>query len=107
VPEKKIFPYKWVGVGALVVGVVGIAVGAPLLAIDGEPTCDLPDPKHSCKEVYDTAGGGAALVTIGALGIAAGVSLIVVDVVLHKRAARHVAVAPMAGGAMLTSQWQF
>jgi hypothetical protein len=56
--------------------------------------------------VWDTKGGGAALVTIGVLGVAAGISLIVVDVVVKKRNAR-LSVAPTLGGAMLTSQWAF
>jgi hypothetical protein len=104
--EKKRFPYKWVGVGSLILGVVGIAAGAPLIVIDGEPTCDLPNPRQNCKDVWDTKGGGAALVTIGVLGVAAGISLIVVDVVVKKRNTR-LSVAPTLGGAMLTSQWQF
>ncbi len=108
--EKKRFPWLGLGIGSLVVGVVGIAIGAPLIAIDGQPTCDPgagKDPKTACPDVWDTGAGGAALVTIGVLGVAAGVSLIVVDVVVKKRRAGHVSVAPLSGGAMLTSQWQF
>jgi hypothetical protein len=105
--EKKGFPWKAVAATSLVVGVVGIAIGAPLLAIDGQPTCDKPDPKHSCPEVYDTAGGGAALVTVGVLGVAAGVSLFVVDALVRKRNAPRVSVAPLRGGAMLSSDWRF
>jgi hypothetical protein len=108
--EKKHFPWLGVGIGSLVLGVVGIAVGAPLIAIDGQPTCDPgagKDPKTSCPDVWDTGAGGAAMVTIGVLGVAAGVSLIVVDVVVKKKRAAHVSVAPTARGAMLTGQLEF
>ena len=42
---EKMFPWRPVAIASLVVGVVGIAVGAPLVAIDGNPTCNSPEPK--------------------------------------------------------------
>ncbi len=104
--ERKGFPWRAVAISSLVVGVVGIVAGAPLLAIDGQPTCSLPDPKHSCKNVYDTAGGGAALVTIGVAGIAAAAVLFYVDYRTRHRAAR-LTVAPITGGAMLSTSMRF
>jgi hypothetical protein len=109
-PDKKPFPWLGLGIGSLVVGVVGIAIGAPLLAIDGQYTncpSNAKDPKTQCPDVWDTGGGGAALLTLGVLGVAAGVSLIVVDVVVVRKRKAHVAVAPTPGGAMLTARMQF
>ena len=106
VKEKKSFPWRGMAIGSLVVGVVGIAIGAPLLAIDGQPTCNSPNPKTSCPNLWNTAGGGAALVTLGVLGVAAGTALFVVDYTVRHRTTR-VTVAPTLGGAMLTSQWRF
>ena len=49
------------GIGLAAAGVLGIAVGAPLLAIDGEGTnCDgppMPD-KSNCADLYNTGTGG-------------------------------------------------
>jgi hypothetical protein len=107
--ERKHFPWLGLGIGSLVVGVVGIAIGAPLIAIDGTPTCDPgpgKDPKTQCPDVWDTKGAGGALVALGVLGVAAGVSLIVVDVMVRKHKSR-VSMSPTARGAMLTGQWQF
>ncbi len=92
----KIFPWRWLGVGSLVLGVVGLAVGIPLLVIDGRPTCDLPDPIHSCPQLYNTLGGGAALVAIGGAAIVAGSVFLVLD---HRaRAQVQVSFQPFLGG---------
>jgi hypothetical protein len=71
--DKKPVPWRWLAVGMLGVGVVGLAVGIPLLAIDGNPTCSAPagqDPKKVCKELYDTAAGGGVMLAVGLAGLA-------------------------------------
>jgi hypothetical protein len=68
-------PWRVIAFTTLAVGVVGIVSGAPLLAIDGRPTCDKPNPITTCPEVYNTVAGGASLVALGVAGLAtAGVS---------------------------------
>jgi hypothetical protein len=97
-----------VAITSLVVGVVGIAVGAPLVAIDGNPTCNLPNPRTSCADVYNTIGGGAAMLTIGIAGVAASGVLFYFDHRARKRAATaSVAVTPLVGGAQLTAGGRF
>jgi hypothetical protein len=56
------------------VGVVGIAVGAPLIAIDGNGTnCrgEARADKRNCQDLYSTMAGGATLTAIGAVSLAA------------------------------------
>ena len=52
------------------VALVGIVSGAPLVAMGGDPTCDLPSPRKTCPRVYATTGGGATLLTFGLLAAA-------------------------------------
>jgi hypothetical protein len=71
--DKKPVPWRWLAVGMLGVGVVGLAVGIPLLAIDGNPTCTPPpgqDPRKVCKELYDTAAGGGVMLAVGLASLA-------------------------------------
>jgi hypothetical protein len=105
-PEKKMFPWRAVAITSLVVGVVGIAVGAPLVAIDGNPTCNLPNPKTACPDVYNTVGGGAAMLTLGIGGVAASAVLFYFDHRARKRATT-VTLLPMQGGAYLSASGRF
>ena len=84
---QKMFPWRPLAITSLVIGVVGIAVGAPLVAIDGNPTCNLPNPRTSCPDVYNTVGGGAAMLTIGIAGVAASGVMFYLDHRARKRAA--------------------
>jgi hypothetical protein len=59
----------WIGVG---VGVFAGFVGARLIAIDGDGTCDGP-AGNQCPHLYSTKGWGITSVVGGALAIAAGV----------------------------------
>jgi hypothetical protein len=104
--EKKMFPWRAVAITSLVVGVVGIAVGAPLVAIDGNPTCNLPNPKTSCPDVYNTKGGGAAMLTLGIAGVAASGVLFYFDHRARKKAAT-VSLSPLPGGAYLSAGGTF
>ena len=105
--EKKMFPWRAVAISSLVVGVVGIAVGAPLVAIDGNPTCSLPNPRTSCPDVYNTKGGGAAMLTLGIAGVAASGVLFYLDHRARKKAATTVSVMPLSGGAYLSAGGTF
>ena len=104
--EKKMFPWRPVAIASLVVGVVGIAVGAPLVAIDGNPTCSSPDPRHSCANVYNTVGGGATMLTLGIAGVAASAVLFYFDHRARKQATT-VSVSPTVGGASLSLSGRF
>jgi hypothetical protein len=59
-----------IGVVSGSLAVVGIVSGAPLVAIDGDPTCDLPNPRTTCPRAYTTVGGGATLLAVGLLAAA-------------------------------------
>jgi hypothetical protein len=72
-------PWRALAFASIGAGVVGLAIGVPLLVIDGKPTCNSPDPTHSCKHVYNTVGGGATLVALGGLGLLASVPLFYFD----------------------------
>jgi hypothetical protein len=100
------FPWRALAISSLVVGVVGIAIGAPLVAIDGNPTCNLPNPKTSCPDVYNTVGGGAAMLTLGIAGVAASGVLFYLDHRARKRAAT-VVVLPLQGGAFVSTGGRF
>jgi hypothetical protein len=104
--QQKMFPWRAVAITSLVVGVVGIAIGAPLVAIDGNPTCNLPNPRTSCPDVYNTLGGGAAMLTIGIAGVAASGVLFYLDHRARKRAAT-VSVLPLSGGAYVSAGGRF
>jgi hypothetical protein len=102
------FPWRAVAIASTVAGVVGIAVGIPLLVIDGDPTCDAPNPRKNCPEVYNTAGGGAALLTLGVGGVAAGAVLFYLDYrSRHRPATPRLSFAPLAGGGLVTASGQF
>ncbi|MFH1131853.1 MAG: hypothetical protein V1754_10995 [Pseudomonadota bacterium] len=64
----------WTGVAAAGAGVLGIIIGAPLLAINGNYTnCDdRPlDDKYRCKDIHDTAAGGVVLTGAGIMALTA------------------------------------
>jgi hypothetical protein len=106
--ERRPFPWRSVAIGSLAVGVVGLAIGIPLVAIDGQPTCDLPNPRRSCPEVYNTGGGGGTLVAFGAAGLAASGVLFYLDYrARHRPPAARLAVTPTVGGTLLTAGGRF
>jgi hypothetical protein len=105
-PEKRMFPWRALAISSLVLGVVGLAVGIPLLAIDGNPTCNSPNPRTACPEVYNTVGGGAAMLTVGVLGLAGSAVLFYFDHRARKRATT-VTLMPLNGGAYLSAGGRF
>jgi hypothetical protein len=62
--------WKVIGIVSGAFAVVGIVSGSPLVALGGDPTCDLPDPRKTCPRVYKTTGGGATLLAFGLLAAA-------------------------------------
>ncbi|MDB4965954.1 MAG: hypothetical protein JWN44_1643 [Myxococcales bacterium] len=104
--EKKAFPWRPVAIASLAVGLVGVVVGIPLLAIDGQPTCNSPNPRMSCPEVYNTVGGGAAMLTVGLAGVAASGALFYFD---HRarKARPTVMLTPTQGGVYLSAGGHF
>ena len=105
--EKKMFPWRPVAIASLAVGVVGLAVGIPLMAIDGNPTCSLPNPRTSCPNVYNTMGGGATMLTLGLAGVAASGVLFYLDHRARKKASTTVSVLPTVGGAFVSAGGTF
>jgi hypothetical protein len=104
--EKKMFPWRAVAITSLVVGVVGIAIGAPLVAIDGNPTCNSANPRQTCPDVYNTLGGGATMLTLGIAGVAASAARFYFDHRARKRATT-VTLLPLSGGAYLSAGGHF
>ena len=104
--EKRMFPWRAVAISSLAVGVVALAIGIPLLAIDGNPTCSLPNPRQACPEVYNTLGGGAAMLTVGVIGVAASGVLFYFDHRARKRAAG-LSLLPLNGGVHLSAGGRF
>lgn len=105
--EKKTFPWRPLAIASLAVGVVGIAVGIPLVVIDGQPTCSLPNPRMSCPEVYNTVGGGATMLTLGIVGAAASGVLFYFDHRARTRPRPTVLVVPTSNGAYVTAGGSF
>jgi hypothetical protein len=107
--ERRHFPWRPVAFASLAVGIVGLAVGIPLVVIDGRPTCDAADPVHQCKEVYNTVGGGGTMLALGAIGLVASVPLFYFDYRDRHRAltALRLFGAPAVGGGTLTLEGRF
>jgi hypothetical protein len=103
--ERKPFPWRWVAIGSLAVGVVGLAVGIPLVVIDGRYT-DCPamttNPMKQCKSIENTLGGGATLTVLGSLGLAASGVLFYFDWRSRHQATTRVSVSPLPGGAFVS-----
>lgn len=104
--ERKRFPWRAVAISSLAVGLVGVVVGIPLLAIDGQPTCSAPNPRTSCPDVYNTVGGGATMLSLGIAGIAASGVLFYYD---HRarKARPTVMLLPTQGGVYLSAGGRF
>jgi hypothetical protein len=111
VKEKKPIPWRGLAIGSLALGVVGIAIGAPLIAIDGQPTCSAPagmDPKKFCKNVYNTAGGGGTMLAVGIVGLAGAGVLFYFDYRSRHQHPTTVSLVPLLeGGALATVGTRF
>lgn len=102
----------WPTLAAAGVGVLGLAVGIPLLSMDGDPTNCRGEPRpdgRNCADVYSTSGAGWAMTTIGIAGLATAGVLAYFYFTSGKRekasawlrGQRTVAVTPLDGGLML------
>lgn len=72
-PKKRAWPL-WPAILTASLGVVGIAVGAPLVAIDGNGTNCRGEPREdlrNCQDLYATAAGGWTLTGLGLGSLAA------------------------------------
>lgn len=101
--ERKPFPWRGVAIGSLAAGVVGLAVGIPLLVIDGRYTncpSGTTDPVHQCKSINSTVGGGAAMTALGVVGLAAAGVSFYFDWKQRHRPAPQVSLVPVQGGGM-------
>jgi hypothetical protein len=105
--ETKHFPWRPVAIASLSAGLVMVVAGIPLMAIDGQPTCSLPNPRQSCSDVYNTMGGGATLLTLGVLGAAASGVMFYFDHKQRKQSRPTVWVTPLQGGAFLATGGRF
>ncbi|HZS37265.1 MAG TPA: hypothetical protein VFF06_10575 [Polyangia bacterium] len=106
--EKRGFPLKLVlGIAAGVVGIIGISVGAYLVSIDGNPTCDAMDPVHHCKEVYNTVGGGGALIALGIVSLAGAGTLLYFEFRPTPKTQARIGLVPTIGGGTLTLGGRF
>jgi hypothetical protein len=105
--SERIFPWRALAITSLVVGVGAIAGGAALVAIDGQPTCGLANPKQSCPDVYNTVGGGAALLSLGIAGLAASGAMFYLDHRARHRPHPTITFIPTKDGAYLTASGRF
>jgi hypothetical protein len=108
----------WPTLAAAGVGVLGLAVGIPLLSMDGDPTNCRGEPRpdgRNCSDVYSTSGAGWAMTTIGIAGLATAGVLAYLYFTSGKRekasawlrGERTVAVTPLQGGLMLGAGGSF
>jgi hypothetical protein len=105
--REKHFPWRTMAITSLVVGVAGIAAGSALVAIDGQPTCGLPNPKQACPDVYNTMGGGAALLSFGLAGVAASGAMFYLDYRVRHKPHPTVMVIPTRDGAFVSAGGHF
>lgn len=108
---RKPFPWRSVAIGSAAAGLVGIAIGIPLVVIDGRYT-DCPagttDPMRQCKQINQTLGGGATVLTLGLAGAAASGVLFYLDYrSRHRKPAPQLSIVPLEGGAFATVGGRF
>jgi hypothetical protein len=102
VRERRHVPWRALAFSSIGLGVIGVAVGVPLLVINGRPTCSSADATHTCKRVYNTVGGGATMVALGGIGFLASVPLFYFDYRdRHQMGSLSMSTGVIAGGAGL------
>ena len=102
-PALKIAGITTLGVGAA----TGVA-GAVLWGMDGRPhraSCDTPDARGECPNMYSSRTGGIALTAVGAAALGVGAALLVVDRVRRGRDDAQTSARLRFGGASL--KWSF
>lgn len=71
--------YAALGWVLTVTGGILTGIGAWLIVVDGETTCDDGRGRTTCPTVHDTKKGGLAAIGIGATALGSGITLLVVD----------------------------
>jgi hypothetical protein len=66
--------FAYMGLG---LGITSTAIGAVLLGLDGEPTCD--GPLEECPTLWDTQAGGIAVTSVGAALLVGAAVLFLLD----------------------------
>lgn len=114
-PAKRVWPL-WPAIVAGGVGVVGIVVGAPLVAIDGNGTnCrgDARPDNRNCADLYKTAGGGWTLTAMGIAGLATSGVLLYLHLSTRPKEGRSASIETLAvtpvpeGGVMVGAGGRF
>ena len=80
---------KWVALG---VAVAGLGAGIPLMALDGQGTCD---GGNRCPDNYETLAPGVAVTAVGGAAVVGAVVLFVLDARNKKRARHQAGIAPV------------
>jgi hypothetical protein len=108
-PDTKRVPWRWIGVGTVVGGVVFLSIGAGVASIDGKPTCGGPDPIHTCKSVYSTAAGGGIMIALGLASLGTSAAMFYMDWKSRQPAKTTWApvLAPVQNGAMAGAVGRF
>lgn len=108
----------WPVLAAAGVGVLGLAVGIPLVAMDGDPTNCRGEPRpdgRNCQDVYSTSGAGWTFTTMGIAGLATAGVLFYLYLTSPKRDAttaglpwlHRVSIAPAQGGLLMGASGTF
>jgi hypothetical protein len=114
----------WPVLAAAGVGVLGLAVGIPLVAMDGDPTNCRGEPRpdgRNCQDVYSTSGAGWTFTTMGIAGLATAGVLFYLYLTSPKRDANlkgdskvaelpwlhQVSIAPAQGGFLMGARGTF
>ena len=109
----------WPVLAAAGVGVLGLAVGIPLVAMDGDPTNCRGEPRsdgRNCQDVYSTSGAGWTFTTMGIAGLATAGVLFYLYLTSPKRGGstkaelpwlHRVSIAPAQGGLLMGASGTF
>jgi hypothetical protein len=109
-PSRRSWPL-WPALASLGLGVAGLAAGIPLLALDGEPTNCIGEPRpdaRNCADLYSTAGGGWALTGVGITALtASGVFFYLHFSRGGTERSTQVSLRPLDGGMVLSASGSF
>jgi len=109
--EEGRFPYRPVAYGSF--GLAAVSLIATITfgvyaSREGNPTCDLPNPKTACPNVYKGNAVPAAMFgVVTALAAGTGVLMLVLDWRAKKKAGPTVSAAPLPGGFAVGASLEF
>jgi hypothetical protein len=104
---ERMSPWRALAISSLVIGVVAIGAGAGLVAIDGQPTCSLPNPRQSCADVYNTVGGGGVLLAFGIASLATSGAMFYLDHRARHKQRPTISLIPTKDGGFVTASGHF